>query len=359
MMFKILTINPGSTSTKIGIFEDEKKIFEESIPFDESKRKKYRLIADQLDCRFADISEALSRVGFSVSGFDAVSARGGLLAPVISGTFVVNDEMERDVREARRGEHASNLGALLAKKIATSSGCRAFIVDPVSVDELTEVARISGAPEMERTSLVHALNQKAVARITAAKLGKEYQDCRFLVAHLGTGVTIGAHQEGRIIDVVGAQQDGPFSLERAGGLPVDSLVRLCYSGKYSEEELMRKLMAGWGLVAYLGTRDLREVQKAAETDDRAKLVYDAFVYQVAKGIGELATVLRGEIDAVILTGGMACSEQLCRDIGERVGFIGKLEIIPGEDEQYALAQGVLRVLQGIESVRNYPGGECV
>lgn len=356
-MFKILTINPGSVSTKIGIFKDDKKIFEKSVSFDEIDRTKCKLVIDQLDLRFADICEAIDSVGFPLCEFDAVSARGGLLAPVPSGTFVVNDEMERHLREARRGEHASNLGALLAKKIAALSECPAFIVDPVSVDELTDVARVSGAPEIERTSLVHALNQRAVARMVAAGLDKEYQDCRFVVAHLGSGVTIGAHRDGKIIDVVGAQQDGPFSAERAGGLPADSLVRLCFSGKYLEEEMMRKLLSGWGFIAYLGTRDLRRVLEMAETDDRAKLIYDAFVYQVAKGIGELATVLYGNIDAIILTGGMACSEKLCRDIGERIKFIGKLEIIPGEDEQYALANGALRVLQSVERARKYPEGE--
>lgn len=357
-MFRILTINPGSTSTKIGVFEDEKRVFETTIPFEAGKEKSAPVI-DQLDSRFAAITAALGEAGFPVSGFDAVSARGGLLAPVLSGTFAVNDEMEKDLREARRGEHASNLGAMLARKAAALSGCRSFIVDPVSVDELTDVARISGAPEMERTSLVHALNQRAVARKVAGGLGKKYEDCRFVVAHLGSGVTIGAHKDGKIIDVVGAQSDGPFSPERAGGLPVDGVVRLCFSGKYTREELTSKLLSGWGIFAYLGTRDLREVLKMAETDKRANLIYEAFVYQVAKGVGELATVLNGDIDAIIITGGMAYSEKVCRDICEKIAFIGRIEIVPGEDEQWALAMGALRVLSGEEGVRKYPSGDYV
>lgn len=358
-MVKILTINPGSTSTKISVFDGEENIFEQSIPFDEHERKKYKAIIDQLDSRFETIVRSLREGGFSLEEFDAVSARGGLLAPVRSGTFAVNDEMERDLREAKRGEHASNLGALLARKIAALSGCQAFIVDPVSVDELSDVARISGAPEIERASLVHALNQRAVARAAALGLGKKYEDCRFVVVHLGTGVTVGAHAEGKIVDVVGAQADGPFSPERAGELPVDALVKLCFSGRYSEQELTRKLLSEWGFVAYLGTRDLREILKRAESDENAKLIYEAFVYQVAKGVGALSTVLDGILDAIVITGGMAYSEKLCYDISKKISFIAKVKIIPGEDEQRALADGALRVLCGSEKARKYPGGEYV
>lgn len=358
-MAKILTINPGSTSTKISVFDGDENVFEQSIPFDECERKKYQAIIDQLDSRFETVARGLREAGFSLEEFDAVSARGGLLAPVRSGTFAVNDEMEKDLREAKRGEHASNLGALLARKIAALSGCPAFIVDPVSVDELSAVARISGAPEIERASLVHALNQRAVARAAARGLGKKYEECRFVVVHLGTGVTIGAHADGKIIDVVGAQADGPFSPERAGELPADALVKLCFSGKYSEPELTRKLLSGWGFVAYLGTRDLREILKKAETEEYASLIYEAFVYQVAKGVGALATVFDGMLDAIVITGGMAYSEKLCRDISKKVSFIAKVEIMPGEDEQRALADGALRVLRGLESARRYPGGESV
>lgn len=352
-MYKILTINPGSTSTKIGIFENGEQVFEKSIPFGEDERKRYKRVTDQLETRFESISQAIEGAGFSPRDFDAVSARGGLLSPMLSGTFLVNDKMEDYLKKAPRGEHASNLGAQLARKFAEPAGCPAFIVDPVTVDELTDVARISGAPEIKRSSFVHALNQKAVARKVAAGLGKKYEDCGFVVAHLGTGVTIGAHKEGKIIDVVGAKSDGPFSPERAGALPADGLVALCFSGKYTEAELNCKLLSGWGFVAYLGTRDLREIIKLAERDEQARLIYEAFVYQTAKGIGELSTVLNGEIDAIILTGGMAHAEKLCRDVSKKIAFIGKIEIVPGEYELQALALGALRVLEGAEAAREY------
>lgn len=352
-MFKILTINPGSTSTKIGVFENDRQVFEESIPFSEEERQKFKNITDQLDTRFETITRALSGAGIALSGFCAVSARGGLLAPVRSGTFLVNDAMEEYLRAAPRGEHASNLGPLLARKFARLAGCPAFIVDPVSVDELTDVAKVTGAPEIKRTSLVHALNQRAVARRVASGLGREYEDCRFVVAHLGTGVTIGAHTDGRIVDVVGAKADGPFSPERAGALPADGLIELCFSGKYTEAELKKKLLSGWGFVAHLGTRDLREILKMAERDGQARLIYDAFVYQVAKGIGELSTVLDGELDAIILTGGMAYSEKLIADVSKKIAFIAGIEVVPGENELLALALGALRVLNGTETAREY------
>lgn len=352
-MFKILTINPGSTSTKIGVFENDKRVFEASIPFSENERKKYKKIVDQLIPRFDSISQALSEAGITTGDFCAVSGRGGLLAPVKSGTFLVNDTMEEYLRAAPRGEHASNLGALLARKFADIAGCPAVIVDPVSVNELTDVAKVTGAPEIARTSLVHALNQRAVARKVAKEMGKVYEDCRFVVAHLGTGVTIGAHAEGKIIDVVGAKADGPFSAERAGALPADGLIELCFSGKYTEAELQYKLLSGWGFVAHLGTRDLREILKMAESDGHAKLIYDAFVYQVAKGIGELSTVLDGEIDAIILTGGMAYSEKLSSDIIRKISFLARVETVPGEDELLSLALGALRVLNGEEQAKEY------
>lgn len=352
-MFKILTINPGSTSTKIGVFENDRQVFEASIPFSEEERQKFKNITDQLDTRFETITRALGGAGIALADFCAVSARGGLLAPVRSGTFLVNDAMEEYLRAAPRGEHASNLGPLLARKFARLAGCPAFIVDPVSVDELTDVAKVTGAPEIKRTSLVHALNQRAVARRVASGLGREYEDCRFVVAHLGTGVTIGAHMDGRIVDVVGAKADGPFSPERAGALPADGLIELCFSGKYTEAELKKKLLSGWGFVAHLGTRDLREILKMAESDGHARLIYDAFVYQVAKGIGELSTVLDGELDAIILTGGMAYSEKLLADVSKKVAFIARIEVVPGEDELLALALGALRVLNGTETAREY------
>lgn len=276
-----------------------------------------------------------------------------------SGTYLVTEEMTDYLKDAPRGEHASNLGAFIAEKFAHMSGCEAYIVDPVSVDELTDVARISGAPEIKRSSLVHALNQKAVARKVAADLGKKYEDCRFVVAHLGTGITIGAHSSGKIVDVVGAKADGPFSPERAGGLPVGELVDLIFSGRNTKEELKKKLLSGWGIVAYLGTRDIREVFKMAENDPEARIILEAFVYQIAKGVGELCTVLDGEIDAVILTGGMAHSDRLMEMLKKKIKFLAPIVIIPGENELEALYKGAERVLRKEERPRIYPGGEYI
>ena len=229
------------------------------------------------------------------------------------------------LEKAPRGVHASNLGPLLARRFAELSGALACIVDPVSVDEMAPEAKISGAPEIERTSLVHALNQRAVARKVARKFGKNYEYCSFVVAHFGSGTTVGAHLGGRIVDVVGAQADGPFSVERAGGLPADGLVELCFSGKYTYEELRKKLLSGWGLLAYLGTRDIREIFKMAEKDPRARLVLEAFVYKTAKGIGEMAAALCGRLDAVVITGGMAHSAPLLDMLVPKIKFIGRSE----------------------------------
>ena len=351
-MHKILAVNPGSTSTKISCCIDDKKIFDRSIPIDDTLRASYKNIMDQLDLRYEQIWNVLCEIG-ETEHFDAVIGRGGLLAPMESGTYFVNSAMQEYLKRAPRGEHASNLGAFLASRFAEKFSCPAFIADPVSVDEMSETARISGAPEIERVSLVHALNQKAVARIVAERIGKKYEDCRFVVAHLGTGITMGAHINGRIVDVIGAKADGPFSPERAGGLPADLLIDLCFSGKYGYDELRKKLLSGWGMFSYLGTRDIREALKMAEKDAGAAVVVDAMAYQIAKGIGELATVLKGEIDAVVLTGGMAYSEPLMSMISERVRFIAPIEIVPGEDELEALTLAALRVLRGEEAAKNY------
>lgn len=358
-MYRILAVNPGSTSTKIAVYENGDEILKENIPVDQDIISEYKCVLDQLEHRFDLIKRTLIDNGVKPDSFDAVVGRGGILAPMPSGTYLVTEEMTGYLKEAPRGEHASNLGAFIAEKFAHMSGCEAYIVDPVSVDELTDVARISGAPEIKRSSLVHALNQKAVARKVAADLGKKYEDCRFVVAHLGTGITIGAHSSGKIVDVVGAKADGPFSPERAGGLPVGELVDLIFSGRYTKEELKKKLLSGWGIVAYLGTRDIREVFKMAENDPEARIILEAFVYQIAKGIGELCTVLDGEIDAVILTGGMAHSDRLMEMLKKKIKFLAPIVIIPGENELEALYKGAERVLRKEERPRIYPGGEYI
>ncbi|MBP8685047.1 MAG: butyrate kinase [Synergistaceae bacterium] len=358
-MYRILAVNPGSTSTKIAVYENGDEILKENIPVDQDIISEYKCVLDQLEHRFDLIKRTLIDNGVKPDSFDAVVGRGGILAPMPSGTYLVTEEMTDYLKDAPRGEHASNLGAFIAEKFAHMSGCEAYIVDPVSVDELTDVARISGAPEIKRSSLVHALNQKAVARKVAADLGKKYEDCRFVVAHLGTGITIGAHSSGKIVDVVGAKADGPFSPERAGGLPVGELVDLIFSGRYTKEELKKKLLSGWGIVAYLGTRDIREVFKMAENDPEARIILEAFVYQIAKGVGELCTVLDGEIDAVILTGGMAHSDRLMEMLKKKIKFLAPIVIIPGENELEALYKGAERVLRKEERPRIYPGGEYI
>ena len=358
-MYRILAVNPGSTSTKIAVYENGDEILKENIPVDQDIISAYKCVLDQLEHRFDLIKKTLIDNGVKPDSFDAVVGRGGILAPMPSGTYLVTEEMTDYLKDAPRGEHASNLGAFIAEKFAHMSGCEAYIVDPVSVDELTDVARISGAPEIKRSSLVHALNQKAVARKVAADLGKKYEDCRFIVAHLGTGITIGAHSSGKIVDVVGAKADGPFSPERAGGLPVGELVDLIFSGRYTKEELKKKLLSGWGIVAYLGTRDIREVFKMAENDPEARIILEAFVYQIAKGVGELCTVLDGEIDAVILTGGMAHSDRLMEMLKKKIKFLAPIVIIPGENELEALYKGAERVLRKEERPRIYPGGEYI
>ena len=358
-MYRILAVNPGSTSTKIAVYENGDEILKENIPVDLDIISEYKCVLDQLEHRFDLIKRTLIDNGVKPDSFDAVVGRGGILAPMPSGTYLVTEEMTDYLKDAPRGEHASNLGAFIAEKFAHMSGCEAYIVDPVSVDELTDVARISGAPEIKRSSLVHALNQKAVARKVAADLGKKYEDCRFVVAHLGTGITIGAHSSGKIVDVVGAKADGPFSPERAGGLPVGELVDLIFSGRYTKEDLKKKLLSGWGIVAYLGTRDIREVFKMAENDPEARIILEAFVYQIAKGVGELCTVLDGEIDAVILTGGMAHSDRLMEMLKKKIKFLAPIVIIPGENELEALYKGAERVLRKEERPRIYPGGEYI
>ena len=349
-MYRILAVNPGSTSTKIAVYENGEEIFNGNIPVDQNVISSCDSVLDQLDHRFELIKKALDDKNIKKDSFDAVVGRGGILAPIPSGTYIVTKEMTDYLRKAARGEHASNLGAFIAKRFAEMSGCEAYIVDPVSVDEFTEVARISGAPEIQRTSLLHALNQKAVAKL---------DDCRFVVAHLGTGITIGAHRNGKIVDVIGAKADGPFSAERAGGLPADELADFILDNKITKEEIRKKLLSGWGLFGYLGTRDIREVFKMAEQDPKAKIVLEAFVYQLAKGIGEMSTVLDGDIDAIILTGGMAHSDKLVAMIEKKIKFLAPIVVIPGENELEALCKGAERVLKKEEFPRRYPSGEYI
>ncbi len=354
-MERILVINPGSTSTKIGFFEGDKPLFIEVLRHNIEEIKKYQRIFDQFEFRKNVVLNFLKEKNISLDSISCVVGRGGLIKPVKSGTYIINEKMIEDLKEAKRGEHASNLGALIAYEIAKELNIPAFIVDPVVVDEMDDVARVSGLKGVERKSIFHALNQKAVARRAAKDLGRKYEDINLIVVHLGGGISVGAHRKGRVVDVNNALNgDGPFAPERAGGLPTQDLVDLCFSGKYTLEEMKKKLAGEGGLVSHLGTNDAREVEKRIENGDSyARLVYEAMAYQVSRTIGEMAAVLKGEIDAIVITGGIANSKMLVDWIKERVSFLGNILIYPGEDEMEALALGALRVLRKEEEPKIY------
>lgn len=355
MAYKLLIINPGSTSTKIGVYEDEKEVFVETLRHSSDEIAKYSSIFEQKEFRKEVIMNVLKENNFDVNTLDAVVGRGGMLKPMAGGTYEVNDELINDLKAGVQGQHASNLGGILANEIAKEVGGRAFIVDPVVVDELENVARISGVPELPRKSKFHALNQKAVAKRYGKESGIGYNNLNLIVVHMGGGVSVGAHRLGQVIDVNNALDgDGPFSPERAGAVPVGDLIKMCFSGKYTEAEVYSKIVGKGGYVAYLNTNDARDVLKAKEEgNEYAQLIYDAFIYQICKSIGEMATVLKGEVDGIILTGGIAYSPIVVNDIKERVEWISDIKVYPGEDELLALAQGAIRVLSGEEEAKEY------
>ncbi|MDR6224612.1 butyrate kinase [Desmospora profundinema] len=356
---RVLAINPGSTSTKIGVYDDEKAILEETLRHDAEELARYPDLFDQYPFRKQVILQTLEREGIHLTGLQAVVGRGGLLRPIPGGTYKVNDAMIRDLRSGRYGEHASNLGAVLARDIAETMNIPAFIVDPVVVDELEPIARISGVPEIERRSIFHALNQKAVARRVAEQMGKRYNEINLVVAHMGGGITVGAHRRGRVVDVNnGLHGEGPFSPERAGTLPVGDLVAISYSGKFFASEIMKMIVGKGGLMGYLGTTDARLVEnRIREGDEQARLVYHAMAYQVAKEIGSYAAVLEGNVDGIILTGGLAYGELFTEEIRKRTQWIADVHVVPGENELQALVEGAIRVVRGEEEARIYPHGE--
>lgn len=361
-VFKILTINPGSTSTKIAVFDNEDLVFEKTLRHSSEEIGQYEKISDQFEFRKTVIEEALAEGGVKTSELDAVVGRGGLLKPIQGGTYVVNEVMIEDLKVGVLGEHASNLGGIIAKQIGDEVNIPSYIVDPVVVDEMNEVARVSGIPEIDRKSIFHALNQKATARRAAKELDKGYSECNFIVAHMGGGISVGAHEKGKVIDVANALDgEGPFSPERSGGLPVGDLVKMCFSGKYTQDEIKKRIKGNGGLVGYLNTNDGREVEeRIANGDEKAKLVYEAMAYQVSKEIGACASVLKGNVDAVLLTGGIAYSKLFTSMIQENVKFISEVKVYPGEDEMIALAQGGLRVLSKEEEPQVYGHAvECI
>ncbi|MCQ2540493.1 MAG: butyrate kinase [Acetatifactor sp.] len=355
MSIKSLIINPGSTSTKIGVFEDETLLFEETLRHSTEEISQYATIVDQKDFRKKIITDLLASKNFDIKSLNVCVGRGGMLKPIPGGTYAVTDELLADLKAGVSGQHASNLGGILAREIADEIGVPSFIVDPVVVDELAPVARYSGVPELPRISVFHALNQKAVAKRYAKEVGKAYDSLNLIVVHMGGGVSVGAHKNGKVVDVFNALDgDGAFSPERAGGVPSGALIKMCFSGKYSEKEVYSKIVGKGGFNAYLGTNDMREVNKLVDAGSKeAEAVREAFLYQIAKNIGSMAAVLDGKVDQIILTGGIAYNALVCDELKRKAGFIAPFTVYPGEDELLALTQGALRVLNGEEKAMEY------
>ena len=360
-MHRVLAINPGSTSTKVAVYDDERPRFVQTLRHQAEEIARFAHIADQYAFRRDAVLDVVKAQGIALDSLDAVVGRGGILGPVPSGTFRVNDKMLYEMSHPVGREHASNLGPIIAHEIADRVGVPSFIVDPVSVDEFDPLARIAGLPEIERRILSHALNLKATARRAAEDLTKPYEAINLVGVHLGGGITVSAHRRGRMVDVNQALDGtGPFSPERSGGLPVGDVVRMCYSVPPYEDvhlsygEMFKRIAGQGGLVAHLGTNDATEVERRIEDgDERARLVYESMAYQIAKEIGLMATVLKGEVDAIYLTGGLAYSQLLMGWVVERTAWIAPVLIYPGEDEMLSLVQGALRVLCGEEIAREY------
>jgi len=353
MGYKILAINPGSTSTKIALYEDEQEVLVKTLDHPAEEIEKYDKVFEQFQMRKDVVLSFLKDNGYDVNNLDAVVGRGGMLPPVKAGAYKVNKLMVDRLKNNPVQEHASNLGALIAYEIAGSIGKEAYIYDSVKVDELKPVARISGMPAIPRMSTSHVLNSRAMAIKVAKKYNKKYTDMNFVIAHMGGGVSLSVYEKGNLSDII-SDDEGPFSPERSGRVHCKVLVDLCFSGKYDKKTIGKMLSGNGGLKAYLGTVDAREVEKMIkEGNEEAKLVYEAMAYQIAKGIGELSTVVKGKVDAIILTGGIAYSKMMTDMIKERVEFIAPVEIMAGENEMESLALGTLRVLRNEEEAREY------
>ena len=352
----ILAINPGSTSTKIAVFKNKEQIFTKNIKHSNEELAPFEKITDQFEFRKDVIQKVLKDEGICMENIHIVMGRGGLVRPIPSGVYAINEKMKKDLRNSPIGEHASNLGGLIADHIAHElPNAKAYIANPVVVDEMEEVARISGSPLFQRRSVFHALNQKATARRHAEIQDKNYEDLNLIIAHLGGGISVGAHKAGRVIDVNHAiGGEGAFSPERAGTLPIIDLVNLCYSEKYTLPEMKKMLIGGGGLSAYLGTNSAYEVeQMVKEGDEKATLIYDAMAYQVSKMIGEMAAVLEGDIDGILITGGVAYDKWFCERIRMRVHRFAPVFIYPGENEMEAMAMNGYRVIRGEADVKEY------
>ncbi|MDD3201618.1 MAG: butyrate kinase [Bacteroidales bacterium] len=352
---KILTINPGSTSTKIALFEDHQQVFTVTLRHSAEEIAPYAKVIDQYEFRKNIILNSLKENDIAISDLSAIVGRGGLVRPIPSGVYEVNEKMAEDLRNAVSGEHASNLGGILAREMAKDiPGCRAFIADPVVVDELSDIARVAGHPAFKRVSIFHALNQKAIARIYAAQKGVPYESLNLVVVHLGGGVSVSAHQKGMVIDTNNALHgEGPFSPERVGTITALQMAELCFSGKYTLEEVKKMIAGRGGTVAHLGTNNFAEIGEKAKTDPHFKLIADAFVYGVAKEIGAMAVVLKGKVDAILITGGIAHGREMMEQLSDYVKFIAPVNIFPGEDEMAALAMNGYAVMEGKQKAKVY------
>jgi butyrate kinase len=353
----ILCVNPGATSTKVGLFEGIAPLQARTLRHPDAELARHPRVSDQLALRLDAVRAFLADAKVGRGQLSAVAGRGGLLRPLSSGTYRVDAALLADAASARRGEHASNLGGPIAAAVAGEHACPAFVVDPVSVDELEPVARITGLAGVERQSLAHALNIRAVARRHARDRGRALESLRLVVAHLGSGVSLAAIEAGRMIDVVNPQDEGPMSPDRAGGMPSTAIVEMCFAPAADRAAVRRRLFGEGGLWSHLGTRDLGEALARADGgDERARLVLQAMAYQIAKAVADMAAALRGKVDTVLLTGGMAHAPWLVAEVRSRVAWIAPVEVYPGEDELLALAEGAWRVLSGEEPARLYGGG---
>ncbi|WP_314208557.1 butyrate kinase [Vagococcus salmoninarum] len=352
-MKKVLVINPGSTSTKVAYYEDKKEILNKNVFHETSELSKFPRIADQYDYRMALIQSFLETEGIDYTEIDAAVGRGGALPPVDAGAYMVNEEMIEWLINGTKTHHASNLGAILANgfKEKSSKDCIAMIYDPITVDQYHELSRVSGLKGVPRTSIGHALNMRAIALKTAEDLNKPYEEANLIVAHLGSGSTISAHQNGRMVDY-SLDDEGPFSVERTGSLSLKEFIPFCY--EKTQGEITAWTRKEGGMISYLGTNSGIEVEeRIVNGDDEARLILEAMAYQVAKGIGELATVLKGNVDQIVITGGLAYSDRLVDWVKERVEFLAPVSSIPGEFEMEALRNGALRVLSGEETAKEF------
>lgn len=347
--YNILTINPGSTSTKVSIFKNNELVFEQVLRHPAEELNAYATLLDQYEYRKEQIESFLEEKGIKLTDLNAISCRGGLIGPIPSGTYTIDEALF--TRLSTNVVHASNLAGIIGYNMAKELNIPAYITDPVTVDEMAPIAKVTGIPGVTRKSKFHALNQKAVARRAAKQLNKRYDESNFIVVHIGGGISIGAHELGKVVDVNNViDGDGPLAPTRAGSIPVESVIDLCFSGEYkSAQEFKEFVSQRAGLTAYLGTSDVRDVQDMMEQgNEEAKMLYEAMAYQISKNVGAMATVLRGKVDAIVITGGVAYSKQFIRLLKERIDFIGQVIIIPGEEEMLALAEGALRVLKGEE-----------